>query len=496
MTASDSTPSAVRSGAADVVREHAIDVAGDPAALVAALALQLDVGPPSDADIWLAWTAIRGELPREDDVIALRRSIALNGAMSALTLLGGRTDATVFGPRNGFDVVTGAILVDVTHASSTDSISGIQRVVRETVRRWDGAHPIVLVSWTSDYRALRHLTSSEYRRIREVTAGTISTDVARGGSDGPDDAPALVLPVGGLYIVAEIAAEPERAERILALGRFAQARVAAIGYDIVPLTSGETATPAMATLFPLYLEALSYADRIGTISTATATEFQGWKRMLSASGKTGPDIRAVFLGGDSPSPLTGDDSSAAEQLGILEGEPLVLAVGSHEPRKNHLSILTAARSLWNQGLSFRLVFIGSGTWSNEGFSALAEVMIGEGHHLQVLTGSTDEHLAAAYRLADVTIFTSTHEGFGLPIVESLRSGTPVIASDVGSMREIAEHYTGVVQVNPHDDRALERELTRLLTSRPALDELTTAARANSFLSWDDYADELWDYLTA
>ncbi len=495
MSAPDPDLSAASGDVADVIREHAVAGSAGPATLAAALAPLLEGQRPSDSDVWLTWAAVRGELPREDDVIALRRSIALNGSLDALVMLGGRSDATVFGPRNELHVVTDAVLVDVTHASSTDSISGIQRVVRETVHRWARAHPVVLVAWTSDGTALRRLRGAETRRILHTDE---TADPAGEVADDPDDrdgVPARVLPVGGILIVPEIAAEPERAERILALGRFASTRLTGIGYDIVPLTSGETATPAMATLFPLYLEALSYADRIGTISQATATEFEGWKRMLAASGKSGPDVRSVFLGGDSPEPATEDDESSARRLRLIPGEPLVVAVGSHEPRKNHLSLLNAARMLWNEGLSFRLLFIGSGSWSNEQFSALADDLISQGRHLEVLTGSSDMLLAAAYRLADITVFTSTHEGFGLPIVESLRSGTPVIASDVGSMREIAERYSGVIQVDPHDDRALERELARLLTDPAVRQELARSIAADSFRTWDEYAAELWDYLT-
>jgi glycosyltransferase involved in cell wall biosynthesis len=360
-------------------------------------------------------------------------------------------------------------------------------VVRETVGRWGASHSILLVAWTENGKALRRLDSIEEKRIRGG-----AKEESR--SETPDfEFSRVIVPHGGLLINPELALDAQRAPRLLALARFSDVKTAYIGYDCVPLTSGETASDGVAREFPLYLDAMGDADRLAAISASTELEFRAWKRMLAASGRTGPDVRTFFLGGDSEHPSDAVIESTAEELLVSEAEPLILVVGSHEPRKNHLSVLQAARLLWEQGERFRLVFIGSGSWRSESFFQLADVLQARGFPLVTKTGASDEFLSASYRLAAVSIFTSFHEGFGLPIVESLRSGTPVITSNLGSMLEVAAEYGGVITVDPHSDEELEEVLRRVLHEPSLLADKRRELESNDYRSWDDYAAEVWDY---
>jgi glycosyltransferase involved in cell wall biosynthesis len=91
------------------------------------------------------------------------------------------------------------------------------------------------------------------------------------------------------------------------------------------------------------------------------------------------------------------------------------------------------------------------------------------------------------------IFPSLNEGFGLPVAESLASGTPVITSDHGSMREIAV-AGGALLVDPRDDLDITGALRALLTDDELHARLSAQARALPHRSWDSYAAELWQYL--
>jgi glycosyltransferase involved in cell wall biosynthesis len=106
----------------------------------------------------------------------------------------------------------------------------------------------------------------------------------------------------------------------------------------------------------------------------------------------------------------------------------------------------------------------------------------------------DDELWAAYQLASFTIFPSFNEGFGLPVAESLASGTPVITSDFGSMREIAQDGGGALLVDPRDDGQLTEALQRLLREDALLAELTRQARGRAERTWDAYAAQVWSYL--
>ncbi|MEA9984423.1 glycosyltransferase [Subtercola sp. RTI3] len=445
-------------------------------------------GSAGQQGLWLVWAALRGELPIETDIVDFRRTAILNGSLQALRSVGARSDASMFGFTAEIEIVSDAVLVDVHDTSSTDVISGIQRVVRETVRRWLVDHEVILVAWSHNKRSLRRLNAEEEARIRgeEFDLEVLATY----------EPERIVIPNGGLMIVPELVADTTRADRLLALGRFARTRVSYIGYDCVPLTSGETSHAGIASHFPLYLDAMAYADTVATISESTAHEFLAWKKMLPSSGRSGPDVRAVFLGGDSAEPSTSGLKEARTKLGVVGDEPVVLVVGSHEPRKNHLSVLNVAHRLWRSGVQFRLIMIGAASWNSAPFDQLSQMLTEQGFPLQIVSNASDDVLSAAYRLATVSIFTSFHEGFGLPIVESLKAGTPVIASNVGSMNEIAHRYGGVITVDPHSDDELEAELRGALLDPAVLAAKRTELATNDYQSWNTYADEVWQYFSS
>jgi glycosyltransferase involved in cell wall biosynthesis len=107
----------------------------------------------------------------------------------------------------------------------------------------------------------------------------------------------------------------------------------------------------------------------------------------------------------------------------------------------------------------------------------------------------DELLWAAYRLAYCTVFPSVHEGYGLPVAESLASGTPVITANFGSMSEIASQG-GALLVNPRDDRDLTDALRKLLLDKGLRERLAEEATRIPVRTWEQYAAETWDYFVA
>lgn len=105
-------------------------------------------------------------------------------------------------------------------------------------------------------------------------------------------------------------------------------------------------------------------------------------------------------------------------------------------------------------------------------------------HVRFLGYQSESTLAALYRLADVFVFPSLYEGFGLPPLEAMASGTPVVVSNVSSLPEVVGD-AGVL-VNPYDPRAIADGLRRVLTDRTLRDALTARGlvRARSF-SWPE-----------
>ena len=168
-------------------------------------------------------------------------------------------------------------------------------------------------------------------------------------------------------------------------------------------------------------------------------------------------------------------------LGLAHGGYL-LAVGVIEPRKNLLATLRAfARRSAPERRARPLVVVGGNGWgSSESVRAMAP-LIAEGTLRRV--GRVDDgalmHLTAGAR---ALVYPSLYEGFGLPLVEAMACGVPVITSDLGATREVAG--SGGLLIDPRDDVALAAAIARLDDDAEHA-RLAAAALARSrAFSWD------------
>lgn len=127
-------------------------------------------------------------------------------------------------------------------------------------------------------------------------------------------------------------------------------------------------------------------------------------------------------------------AATTAELGI--GSGFILAVGTLEPRKNLPLLLRAYHRLRREaGVVVPLVLVGGKGWMyEEVFSTIEALGLADFvHHLSSLS---DVQLAHLYRAAGVLAFPSHYEGFGLPALEALHAGCPVVASDRGSLPEV------------------------------------------------------------
>jgi glycosyltransferase involved in cell wall biosynthesis len=441
--------------------------------------------------VWLALAVLTGRLPLDADVVAAVRRLQLDGPGAALAPAVACTTALLSPDRYRpakVEIVRRAVVVDVHHTSRTDLATGIQRVARQVAARWDRDHEVVLVGWSSDYTALRRLDDAARRRA----LGQDSDDQPSAACRQPSkDAATVVVPWDSTYVAPELAAEEARTERMLALARLSGNRTCAIGFDCVPVTTAETADDGMVRAFARMLAVVRHMDSVATISEAAAVEYRGWREMLASVGLHGPDIMAIPLPTEAHVPPAGADQAAHTRfaVGCL---PLVLCVGSHEPRKNHLAVLHAADLLWRRGLRFSLVFVGGNAWKSERFRARLAALQGQGRFVESVSAVDDDLLWAAYRVAHVVVFPSINEGFGLPIAEALACGTPVVTSRYGAMAEVAGEG-GALLVDPRDDHDLADALGRVLEDRDLHAKLAGEAQRRPCRTWDDYAAEVWQH---
>lgn len=426
---------------------------------------------------WLVHATVRAELPVRHEVEATARDVAEEGAEAALARVVGLPRS-----RRVVRLLQDAVLVDVEHTCRTELATGIQRVARLTTRAWAASHDVTLVRWTDDHRALRVLRA-------EAAARLLGRPVAPGEAGADEEA--VVVPLGGTYLLPELAVERRRTDRIGALAACSGLRTGAIGFDCVPVTSAETTAPGMGGAFAGWLSAVREIDVLAAISRSAASEFDGWVQMVRESGLPGPQVVAVPL---PVVPLDGPPAGEDEVRRHLAAgdEPLVLCVGSHEPRKNHLALLHAAELAWREGTRFRLVLVGGNAWRSEAFEERVAELVEDGRPLTSLRALDDRLLAGAYRAARAVVFPSLTEGFGLPVAEALAVGTPVLTAGYGSTAEVAT--AGALLVDPRDDTALHEALRRLLLDDDLRDRLVAESAALPHGSWQAYADALWRVL--
>ncbi|HJX39283.1 MAG TPA: glycosyltransferase family 1 protein [Anaerolineae bacterium] len=169
--------------------------------------------------------------------------------------------------------------------------------------------------------------------------------------------------------------------------------------------------------------------------------------------------------------------------------PFLLSVGTLEPRKNFIALLEAYAALRGvDGFEHRLVIAGGKGWRYEGIFRRVEELSLEGD-VSFLKYVPEQDLPALYCLADALVFPSVYEGFGLPPLEAMACGTPVVASDSSSLPEVIGDAGLMV---PADDRdALAGAIRRLLEDGKLRGELVKKglSRAGKF-SWQKTGQDL------
>ena len=168
-------------------------------------------------------------------------------------------------------------------------------------------------------------------------------------------------------------------------------------------------------------------------------------------------------------------------------ERFVLSVGTLQPRKNLTRLIEAHKQV-RADADIELVIAGGAGWMYEGiFRRVEELGLQGAVHFPGYVG--DEDLPALYTLADLFVFPSLYEGFGLPALEAMACGTPVVTSDVSSLPEVVGD--AALMVDPHDVDALAEAMRRVL-GEPSLRSAMIRrglVRAQSF-TWSRAAEEL------
>ena len=266
-------------------------------------------------------------------------------------------------------------------------------------------------------------------------------------------------------------------------------------HDLIPYLAalGKIPIPAGRVTrytFPHRIKQMQKCRALITISQST-------KQNLVEYAHIAPEkIHVIYFGVNSlmsPVAKNGNANARAQalrqKLKLPEGAKVILQVATGSRYKNTPALLRAFSHLMQDEdlkRDLRLVRVGSDLFDDE--AELAQTL-GVAPRLSLVGwGMDDEILADYYRMADVLAFPSLYEGLGLPPMESMACGTPVVTSNVASLPEAVGE--GGITVDPNDYDALANGLRRILTDAPFADTLRAKGLAHTAqFTWERCARE-------
>ncbi len=332
----------------------------------------------------------------------------------------GQPPAEVIWPRR-------QLLVDVSDLVRFDLHTGIQRVVRNVLHHWL-LHEAS--AWQVEPVFEYH---GRYYYARRYTCQWLGVECPSELRDHP-----VSVKSGDVFVGLDWAMPMlERTEPLLQKWRQQGVRLNFVIYDLLPLTLPQYFPAAFASEMQQWLLRMArLGDHLSCISSTVAKEVEA---TLKAAHVSVPVINHFPLGSDLP---VTPQQPPPEITNKLTDQPVLLMVGTIDPRKGYEAVLQSMRQLWHLGVNVQLVIVGRPTSRVE--STVAQLQ--QAHRSPDVPllwhyDCDDACLEWWYQRAQWLLAASEGEGYGLPLIEAARRGLPVIARDLPVFREVAPPAT-------------------------------------------------------
>ena len=254
-------------------------------------------------------------------------------------------------------------------------------------------------------------------------------------------------------------------------------RIITCVYDILPVTHPQFFRKRDVAIFNSWFhDALKESDALLTISNATRAEVDRY-----SNGALPIDF--FHLGADF---MQMPQLDKPRNGFIADEGPLFLMVGTIEPRKGHAVALDAFEMLWRKGSQARLAIVGSEGWNVAPLLRRIRRLAKYEPRFSFFPRVSDGALWLLYEQATAIIAASLAEGFGLPVIEAMMRGKPVVASDIPAFLEVGAGHPIFFPVGNAEALAAAVEV---LARGPIA---TTRPSSKDWLSWNQSADMLMD----
>lgn len=348
-----------------------------------------------------------------------------------------------------------------------EPVTGIGRALLEIGTRLSSINPNIIfyTPSKSDFNTLLNVHSSSLRD--SIVSGRIFEHLWS----------QTILPVQAILDKVDVFWGP--AHRLPFLLPTSIAQVLTI-HDLVWISHPETMNSFGRLLEKIHMPySLAHADKVMAVSNSTKREILQEFPMMETK------LSVISLG---PSSLSSKQN--LDTLDRLEiSRKYILFVGTVEPRKN-LNRLIEAYSRLSLDLrsQYDLVLVGPAGWGSLSIPNLINLK-GQSENIKMVGYVSDEDLASLYRHAIFLAMPSLSEGFGLPILEAMSAGIPVLTSNCSSMPEIAGD--AALFIDPMSIDSIRDGLERLLNDIELRTLLSAKAKKNAVnYSWDKCANDL------
>ena len=265
------------------------------------------------------------------------------------------------------------------------------------------------------------------------------------------------------------------------------AKIIGVTYDLIPITHPQFCDDVMEHYFTeWYRQSMRYFDGYIAISQTVMQSLIDYFDRQNAVMQC-YTFASFTLGADIDTDPTDTETARESLITLYQNRPSIyLTVSTIEPRKNHRFVYETFKKLWNNNFDTTWVIVGRSGWKTEALQQEMREDKAFQDKLWIFNDLSDAELHYCYQHSKALLFPSVIEGFGLPIIESLKNGLPVLASDIPIHREVGDEMISYFDLSQPD--SLLSLIENIETGSAVLKQIDK--ESVTIASWDESADEL------